>query len=151
MWSMYKKSQTEVEDSEAWQLAQIYPNAACHDGTNVVFVTALPDAVDPYVLPETESISDMVMLAAAYLFQEQEHGLHLTKAQAKRLFNHPAHRLWCARYEEDQQALFESDYNANRNYALSVGLDNWPEFSVDLTPADARNIMLETLTSSSVT
>ena len=151
MWSIYKKSQTMVEDSEAWQLAQIYPSAACHDGVNVVFVSSHPDPVDAYALPETDSDSELVMLASAYLFKESEHAMLLTKAQAKRLFNHPAHRLWCARYEEDQQALFESDYNANRNYALSVGLDNWPEFSVDLTPADARNIMLETLASSSMT
>ncbi len=148
MWSMYKKSQTEVEGSEAWQLAQKHPKAVCHDGVNVVFVTALPDAVDPYILPQTENISDMVVLAAAYLFQEQEHGMHLTKYQAKRLFDHPAHRLWCARYEDDQWDLFEADYNANRDYAISLGNTSWPEFSESLTPLEARAIMLETMAAS---
>lgn len=151
MWSVYSKQYEDEEDSEVFQLLQRFPHAVSHDGTNYVFVGQLENANEPFILPEGLEESTMVMMASAFLFQATHRGMHLTKSQANVLFNHPAHRLWCARYEEDQQALFESDYNANRNYALSVGLDNWPEFSVDLTPADARNIMLETLASSSMT
>lgn len=147
MWSIYKKSQAETPGTEAWEMLNLYPHAACHDGTNVVFVSTHPNADDPFILPVTTDDSSLIMFAATFLFQEQVHAMHLTKSQAKRLFRHPAHRLWCARYEEDQRDLFESDYNANRNFALSLGSDLWPEYSEELTPEQARQIMLNQLAS----
>lgn len=140
IWCMYKVSDT---SEEAIGLREKHPNAVCHDGVNNLFVSLPDNTKGMHVLPEGD-VNSMVLAASQYLYSESG-GMILTREQAGLLFNHPAHRLWCARYEEDQQALFESDYNANRNYALSIGLDNWPEFSVDLTPADARKIMLETL------
>ncbi|MDO6466801.1 hypothetical protein Q4498_01645 [Neptunomonas phycophila] len=146
LWCMYKITD---ESEEASALRAKHQNAVSHDGTNNLFVSLPENTGGMYTLPDSD-LTSMVLSAAAHLYSGSG-GMVLTRAQAESLFRHPAHRLWCASYEEDQMDLFESDYNANRNYALSVGLDNWPDFSVDLTPADARNIMLETLASSSMT
>jgi hypothetical protein len=146
MWSLYKKSQTLMEGSEAWQLSQAYPHAVSHDGTNVVFVATLPDAESPFVLPVFDDTDLMALAAAKYLYGEFEHGMHLTRGQAETLFRHPSHRLWCANYEPDQREQFESDYQYVGAFVQSLNPEiNWPSLTEDLEPHQARQIMLQTL------
>lgn len=152
MWSIYKKSQTLIEDSEAHVLAQEFPYAACHDGTNVVFVKTLPDAIDPFILPselpngDPLSNDDQAVIAAKWLFLQSDKAMYLAKAQAEMLFTHPAHRLWCAKYEADNREQFESDYNYVGEFLRSVNSAvPWPEFSNELTPEGARALMLQGL------
>ena len=139
-WCMYKVN--DMSEQAVW-LRTKHPNAVSHDGVNSLFVSIPENTEGMFTLPQTD-IDTMVMTAAAFLYKETA-GMLLTKAQAETLFRHPAHRLWCARYEEDQMDLFESDYNDNRDYAVAMGSTSWPEFSEDLTPLEARAIMLETL------
>lgn len=149
LWSIYKTSQILIEDSEAWQLAQQFPHAVCHDTTNTVFVTCLPDAVNPYVLPEVDeagnllSVDQQAVLAAIWLYEQSENAMHLTRQQAAQLFNHPAHHLWCANYEEDQRIQFEADYRYVGAFITATGSGvSWPVFTPELTPAEARQYML---------
>lgn len=152
MWSIYKSSQKEIEGSEAWELSQQFPYAVSHDITNTVFVKALPDAVDPFILPselpngEPLSDDDQAVIAAKWLFLQTDKALWLTKTQALMLFEHPAHRLWCAKYDEEQSEQFESDYNYVGAFLHSVNSTvPWTEFSVELTPEAARELMLQGL------
>ncbi|WP_028470053.1 hypothetical protein [Neptunomonas japonica] len=149
IWSIYKTSQLFIEGSEAWRLAQQYPHAVCHDTTNTVFITSLSNAVSPYVLPEVDlseealSIDQQAVLAAVWLYSHTENAMHLTKQQAINLFSHPAHRLWCAIYEEDQHEQFEADYLYVGAFITAIGSGvTWPAFTPELTPAGARQYML---------
>ena len=152
MWSIYKSSQKEVESSEAWELSQQFPFAVSHDGTNTVFVKTLDTAVDPFILPsdlpngELLSDDDQAVIAAKWLFLQSNKALWLSKSQALMLFAHPAHRLWCAKYEPEHRGQFESDYNYVGSFLHSVNSSvTWPEFSVELTPEGVRALMLQGL------
>jgi len=152
MWSIYKASQKEVEGSEAWELSRQFPYAVSHDVTNTVFVTTLDTAIEPFILPQVttdgEKLSEdeQAVIAAKWLFNQSNKAMWLTKSQALMLFSHPAHRLWCAKYEEEQAVQFESDYNYVKQFLDSVGSQVvWPEFSTDITPQQARSLMLQGL------
>jgi hypothetical protein len=152
MWSIYKTSQIAVEGSEAWRLSQPdqYPFAVSHDnGINTVFVTTLPDAIAAYTLPELDeageplSIDRQAVLAAVWLYSHAESAMHLTRQQAINLFAHPAHHLWCARYEDDELNQFEADYHYVGAFITAIGSAvTWPVFTEKLTPAEARQYML---------
>lgn len=146
LWSIYKNDQCLVEGTEANTLYLKYPNAVSHDGTNVVFVESLENSSTAMVLPEIDNEDMMALAAAQWLYSETSKGLLLTQSQAERLFTHPSHRLWCATYTEDQMDLFESDYNYVGNFITANYPDLlWPPFNSDLTPAQARAIMLQGL------
>jgi len=152
MWSIYKTEQRSIEGSEAWELSKRFPFAGSHDGVNTVFVSTLHSAVDPFILPselpngEPLSNDDQAVIAAKWLFLQSDKSLWLTKAQALMLFDHPAHRLWCAKYDDDQSEQFENDYNYVGSFLRSVNSAvPWPEFSADLTPEAARGLMLQGL------
>ena len=153
MISIYKTAQIEVEDSEAWRLAQQFPHAVSHDTTNTVFIEQLPDAVNPYMLPETNaedeplSIDQQAVLAAVWLFNQAENAMHLTRSQAIALFNHPAHRLWVAKYIlPDESLMFEYDYSYVGVFIEVVGSTvEWPDFTEELTPEEAHAYMVEGL------
>ena len=147
--SIYKTEQTLIENSEAWQLLQQFPHAISHDTTNTVFRLELPNAVNPYVLPETNeagdplSIDQVAVLAAVWLYGQSDKAMHLTKNQALSLFQHPAHKLWCAKYEDDQRDQFESDYTYVGAFISATGSAvAWPAFTHELTPVKARDYML---------
>lgn len=108
LWSIYKSAQIEIEGSEAWQLAQVFPHAACHDGTNTVFVASLDNPENAFVLPSFEYVDQMALAAGQFLYADSPHALQLKKGQALALFKHQMHRLWCGNYAE--RTLFESDY-----------------------------------------
>lgn len=152
MWSIYKKDQVEKIGSDAWKLAQKYPYAVSHDGTNIIFVEAVEESKDTYVLPDKDNQGNLIdrdqqaLIAGQWLYSETSKGLLLTQSQAERLFTHPYHRLWCATYTEDQMDLFEADYNYVGNLITANYPDlPWPPFNSDLTPAQARAIMLQGL------
>ena len=147
--SIYKTEQTLIENSEAWQLLQQFPHALSHDTTNTVFRLGLPNAIDPYVLPSLDengerlSIDQVAVLAAVWLYGQSDKAMHLTKNQALSLFQHPAHKLWCAKYEDDQRNQFESHYTYVGAFISAIGSSaSWPAFTPDVTPAQARDYML---------
>jgi hypothetical protein len=88
-------------------LTDMFPNAVCHDNTNLVFVASDPDFPTLDLSRETENLLPM---AASALVNNQP--ITLTPEQAQALFATPHHRLWCGRYEdkvsleEDHQAVF---------------------------------------------
>ncbi|WP_028468444.1 hypothetical protein [Neptunomonas japonica] len=149
MWAIYKTSQTLIEGTEAYKLSQQFPHAVSHDDVNTVFVTSLESPANAFVLPSIDRdgnvlpIDQVALLAAQYLFGEQPHGMILTKLQAITLFTHPAHKLWCAKYEDDQRDQFKADYNYVGSFITAMG-DHvaWPAFTPELTPAEARQYML---------
>lgn len=144
-WSIYKNDQISVEGSEAWQLAQKYPHAVSHDGTNTVFVESLDNADNPLVMPDLPD-DEMALLAAQWLYSESARGMQLTQAQAVRLFTHPAHRLWCAKYDPPNDPQFEADYNYVGAFVTALFPHvQWPAFTAELTPVQARAIMLQGL------
>ena len=143
MWSIYKPTSPDLE---------FMPNnmlGVSHDGTNRVYTMTLADALDPYVLPEVDaegeplSSDQQALLAAVWLFGQTDSAMHLTKQQAIQLFNHPAHKLWCAKYElPEQAAQFESDYNYVGAFISAIGSSvTWPAFTADTTPPIARGYM----------
>lgn len=150
-WSIYKNDQILIEGSEAWQLAQKYPNAGSHDGTNTVFVEALDNPTNAFILPSVDeageplSADQQALLAAQWLYSESARGMLLTQSQAEMLYTHPTHRLWCANYEYRPEQ-FEPDYHYVG--ALVTALFphvQWPAFTSELTPTQARAIMLQGL------
>lgn len=149
MWSIYKTSEVAIKGSEAWLLSQRFPKAISHDTTNTVFVTCLENAIQPYKLPDIDengewlSADRQALLAAVWLYGQSNSAMHLTKQQAMMLFTHPAHHLWCAKYEEDQREQFEADYHYVGAFITAIGSTvTWPTFSPELTPAEARQYML---------
>lgn len=147
-WSIYKTSQTLIEGSEAWVLSQKYPHAVSHDDTNTVFVESISDTSNSFILPDLDNDDEMALVAAQWLYSESEKGLVLTQGQAERLFTHPAHRLWCAKYEDASSTLsqFKDDYNYVGSFLETFYPSiAWPPFTEDLTPAQARAIMLQGL------
>jgi hypothetical protein len=109
----------------------------------------LENAIDPYVLPSIDESGDplsgdqQALLAAVWLFGQTDSAMHLTQQQAIALFDHPAHHLWCATYEEDQREQFEADYHYVGAFITAMGNHvAWPTFTPELTPAEARQYML---------
>lgn len=149
LWSIYKTSQTEVVGTEAFLLKSKYPNAISHDKTNTIFVEVVGSPVGAFTLPTTDGQGNLLtldqeaLLAAQYLFSEQANGMILTKKQAINLFTHPAHRLWCAEYEDAEVEQFEQDYNYVGEFLKAIGsIVTWPTFSNELTYSQARQQML---------
>jgi hypothetical protein len=147
--SIYKTAQTFIVNSEAWMLAQQFPFAVSHDETNTVFATTVGSPIGAYFLPLVDasgrplSLDQQALLAASWLFSHSEGGMILTKDQAISLFTHPAHRLWCAKYEDGQREQFEADYNYVGAFITAIGSAvTWPVFTEKLTPAEARQYML---------
>jgi hypothetical protein len=146
MWSIYKRSQLSVPNSEAKQLAEAFPRYACHDEVNVVFVAVLANAKDPFELPQTENTDQLALLAAQFLYADSERGMHLNRGQAEILFRHPAHKLWCAAYGLDQREEFKFDYSYVGRLLQELNPSiNWPDFSEELEPQQARNLILDAL------
>jgi hypothetical protein len=93
-------------------LTTMFPNAVCHDSTNLVFVASDPDFTTLDLSQETENL---LPLAASALVNNQP--ITLTSEQAQALFATPHHRLWCGRYED--KISLEEDYQT----VFGVGVD----------------------------
>ncbi|WP_293266730.1 hypothetical protein [Neptunomonas sp.] len=143
MWSIYKPTSPDLE-----RMPTNMPGIS-HDGTNRVYAMRLENATDPYVLPERDASGEplsgdqQALLAAVWLFSQTDNAMYLTQQQAIALFDHPAHHLWCATYEEDQHEQFEADYHYVGAFITEIGSAVvWPAFTPELTPAQARQYML---------
>jgi hypothetical protein len=143
LWSIYKPTSPDLEF-----MPSNMPGVS-HDGTNRVYAMVLENAIDPYILPSLDENDDplssdqQAVLAAVWLFSQTDSAMHLTRHQAISLFNHPAHHLWCAKYElPEQAAQFESDYNYVGSFLSATGSGvSWPVFTPELTPTTARYYM----------
>jgi hypothetical protein len=105
-------------------LTTMFPNAVCHDSTNLVFVASDPDFPTLDLSGETENLLPM---AASALVNSQ--AITLTPEQAQALFATPHHRLWCGRYE-DMDTL-QADY-------VVVFGSELDETDLEVANADAR-------------
>jgi hypothetical protein len=110
-----------------------WPHAAQHDGLNYVFVTTHPAAFEPIDLSvaEYETVDQLIAIIANALFAEdRSKAIHLTKAQTLTLYAHPAWRLWCGRYDNDE--ALEVDHEL----VFGTGVDR--RKSLDTLIAEAR-------------
>jgi hypothetical protein len=84
-------------------LTAMFPNAVCHDSTNLVYVASDPEFPTLDLSQETDNLLPM---AASALVNSQ--AITLTPSQAQALFATPHHRLWCGRYEN--MDTLQADY-----------------------------------------
>jgi len=111
-------------------LTDMFPNAVCHDSTNLVFVASDPEFPTLDLSGETDNL---LPLAASALVNNQP--ITLTPEQAQALFATPHHRLWCGRYED--KLSLEEDYQAV--FGVGIDLDETLEVLNDL----ARSSILQ--------
>jgi hypothetical protein len=120
-WSIYKVPSKNAGSEEVHYLKQKWPQAACHDGLNYVFVSCHPNAKDPIVISELTNIhgeqlrGDYLVAAVAKLMfnTDRSRAIHLTNAEANELHQHLYWKLWCGNYEtiEDFKAAYSSAFD----------------------------------------
>jgi hypothetical protein len=110
-------------------LTTMFPNAVCHDSTNLVFVASDPDFPTLDLSQETDNL---LPIAASALVNNQP--ITLTPEQAQTLFATPHHRLWCGRYED--KISLEEDYQD----VFGIGIDR--RKSLEVLNDLARNSIL---------
>lgn len=124
LWSIYLAPSEVVEGTEVFDMLQRFPTPANHDATNYIFVATHPGAVNPITVSdfEYEDIDQLVALIAKELFAtDRSRAIHLSKSEASMLHKHPAWKLWCGNYtdQEDPKAALEADHEA----VFKVGVD----------------------------
>ena len=139
------------ENSLASSLLKRFPHAAIHDGVHYVFadVSAIEDAIDINELVDEEGNKlegdSLAWAIAKILAADDSSVLHMNRSDVQLLHNHPAWRIWCANYSEDDIGKFESDWNYITNL-ISVSMPeaaaNWPPYTDQLTYAQGRQILL---------
>lgn len=149
--SLYHKDCTLLEFEE--QLT-IWPNAANHDGTHYLFADTHPDTVNPLIVStltdsEGEPLTgDGLAWALAQLLADENNidlVIWMTRDEATQLHKHPAWRIWCANYSDDQPDLFESDWDYITAMIAAAAPElsgTWPAFFEELTPVQGRDIIL---------
>lgn len=131
----------ELPESELKDQIVTWPHAAVHDGLNYVFVEMHPEANNPVDLStsEYETVNQLVVIIANALFAEdRSRAIHLTKVQAIALYNSPAWRLWCGRY--DNKDALEVDHKL----FFGSGIDD--SQSLDTLINNAKNNLKSLLT-----
>jgi hypothetical protein len=129
----WKEALALLPDSEIKDRIIRWPQAAQHDGLNYIFVDTHSNALDPIDLSEAEyeDTNELVAIIASELFAEdRSKAIHLTKSQALTLYAHPAWRLWCGRYDNDE--ALEVDHEL----VFGTGVDR--RKSLDTLIAEAR-------------
>lgn len=131
-----------------------FPYAAIHDDVHYVFadVSAIEDAIDISELVDEEGNKlegdALVWVLAKILTMDDSSVLHMNRSQVQSLHNHPAWRIWCANYSEEDRDQFESDWNyitqllAEKKPEASSA---WPAYSEAISYEYGKNILFEAI------
>ena len=162
--SMYHRDCTLLEKED---MVARWPQAANHDGVWSIFADSHADTVDPVIVSELSTFNAETNESepltgdalAWYLAQIMANPanvdvvLWLTRGEASFLHSHPAWRLWCANYTEDDLATYESDWNyvtALIAASMPEASSSWPVFNPLVTPTQGREIIYAAITANTV-
>lgn len=138
--------------AELEQLIAKHHQPANHDQLHYVFVseyvgddrTSTPINVDELGF-EGDSL---VWYIAQILATDVDAVLHLDIRTADMLHKHPAWRIWCANYAEDQIELFKSDWDGVENAIVGINpaaSTLWPEYNDTMTYIEGREVVFNAI------
>lgn len=139
-----QESEAHLAQTEAW------PHAACHDGVHKAFASTHPletGVIKAYEWVDGEGKpleGDSKVWAMAQVMATDHPPIHDYQSNWSNLFKHPAHRLWCAKYE-DQLELFQSDLVSMREMiskGMPEALSLWEDGIQGKTYDQIPNVML---------
>lgn len=104
--ALYARQENPVEGTPYYELAQRWPNAACHDGFNVLFRTTSDDEQHYQLLSDIapvtpDSTEDARAWALARVLIDPERpAIYGPLSAWSGLFKHRLYRLYCAQFTE---------------------------------------------------
>ena len=133
-----------------------WPKAPNHDGSHYLFPDTPPGVEGIFISDlkdeEDKALSgDLLALALSALIADPANVdlvIKGTYGQFNTLHKHPAWRIWCAKYDTEDEgngrSLFEADWEYVKGMLATYipeAVDGWPEMSVSLTYDNGREII----------
>jgi hypothetical protein len=102
MWSIYLKPEKIINGSELYFMTRKFPEAACHDGENYIFVETHPKADNPILVTDLVDENGDQLVGAALgeelkyqvFIDGRTRPIHLRKEDAKLFHSLPEWQLW---------------------------------------------------------
>jgi hypothetical protein len=161
--ALYPTPETIEPGSPVESLLQRFPTPAKHDGFNILFAQTIEELTngamsEPEHIVLEESFVDeegaileddfLAWEMAKLLVRPDRPVIYGQLTNFSTLYNHPAYRLYCGRYESyDQQFTDDLAYMTNM---ISVGmpeaLDDWADSIEGKTSEELKDIMLALIT-----
>jgi len=140
---------------ELQDMLERYPQAANHDQMHYVFADSHADTVNPFLIGSLELEGDTLAWALAKILCDPANVdlvIWGAKAEVSWLNKHPAWRIWCAKYSDDQREQFKSDWEYIKQMVANAMPDksgSWPEYNESITYKEGREIIFTAIVNNS--
>lgn len=161
--ALYPHQANPVEGTPYYELSQRWPNAACHDGFNVLFRTHsedetnfirledvfLNDQGEPLNLYIQKDYDRAAWILARIMVNPDRPALYAPLSVFSRMFAHPSYKLYCNGYEDETLFRADIDYVSGmiERAGMTEALEQWKAATENMTHGESQDIMVSLIRS----